>query len=161
MPKHTPRWLASCQAPKESCVCWFEATFCLHKGNRCRWQCQPCRCGILFSAVPTGRAQRPCHFFRLPQGQKMPHSRNGRGGKSGEWERCRPEALWIFSPPLPESYPLILELQKAVVYRASFGFLRSLHFWESILWKLLPTSWKIVSAVLPDRSRSLLEVLAA
>lgn len=46
----------------------------------------------------------------------MPHNKNGRSQKS-EWERGWLEAPWLFSPPLPESYPLILQLQKAVVCR--------------------------------------------
>lgn len=118
MLKYVPRWLASCQTPEEIFVFWFDdATFCHHKRNRCRWQCQPCRCGFLLCAVPSGRAEWLCHFFRLQQGQKMSHRRNGRSEKSEEWERNGLEAPWLFSPPLPESYPLILELQKAMVCR--------------------------------------------
>lgn len=117
MLKHVPRWLASCQTPKEIFVFWVDgATSFHHKRNRCRWL-QVCRCGFLLCAVCPGRVKWPCYFFRLPQGQKMPHSRNGRSEKSEEWERSGLEAPWLFSPRPPESYPLIPELQKAMVCR--------------------------------------------
>lgn len=48
---------------------------------------------------------------------EMPHSRTGRSEKSEECERGGLEAPWLSPPLLPDSYPLILELQKAVVCR--------------------------------------------
>lgn len=39
------------------------------------------------------------------------------GVRAEEGEMSVLEAAWLFSPPLPGSYPLRIELQKAVIYR--------------------------------------------